>query len=62
MGRSNSFASVSNRRSNAEAHPWRLSRHVDFKVADTPAYGYPVVAGKRIFVEDKNSVMLWILE
>jgi hypothetical protein len=39
-----------------------LSRHVDFKVADTPAYGYPVVAGKRIFVEDKNSVMLWILE
>ncbi len=32
------------------------------KVADTPAYGYPVVAGKRIFVEDQDSVTLWTLE
>jgi outer membrane protein assembly factor BamB len=32
------------------------------KVADTPTYGYPVVAGKRIFVEDQDSVTLWTLE
>jgi outer membrane protein assembly factor BamB len=32
------------------------------KVADTPAYGYPVVAGRRIFVEDQDSVTLWTLE
>jgi outer membrane protein assembly factor BamB len=32
------------------------------KVADSPTYGYPVVAGKRIFVEDQNSVTLWTLE
>jgi hypothetical protein len=37
-------------------------RWASIKVADTPACGYPVVAGKRIFVEDKNSVMLWTLE
>jgi outer membrane protein assembly factor BamB len=32
------------------------------KVADSPTYGYPVVAGKRIFVEDQDSVTLWTLE
>jgi outer membrane protein assembly factor BamB len=32
------------------------------KVADSATYGYPVVAGKRIFVEDQNSVTLWTLE
>ena len=32
------------------------------KVADNPTYGYPVVAGKRIFVEDQESVTLWTLE
>jgi outer membrane protein assembly factor BamB len=32
------------------------------KVADNPTYGYPVVAGKRIFVEDQDSVTLWTLE
>jgi outer membrane protein assembly factor BamB len=32
------------------------------KVADTPTYGYPVVAGKRIFIEDRDSVTLWTLE
>jgi outer membrane protein assembly factor BamB len=32
------------------------------KVADTPTYGYPVVAGNRIFVEDHDSVILWTLQ
>jgi outer membrane protein assembly factor BamB len=32
------------------------------KVADNPAYGYPVVAGDRIFVEDQQSVTLWTLQ
>ena len=32
-----------------------------FKVADTATYAHPVVAGKRIFVKDQNSVTLWTL-
>ena len=32
------------------------------KVADNPTYSYPVVAGKRIFVQDQASVTLWTLE
>jgi len=32
------------------------------KVADKPTYGYPVLSGKRIFVEDADSVTLWTLE
>jgi len=32
------------------------------KVADEPTYGYPVVAGNRIFVQDQASVILWTLQ
>jgi outer membrane protein assembly factor BamB len=32
------------------------------KVADNPTYSYPIVAGKRIFVEDQDYVTLWTLE
>ena len=32
------------------------------KVADTPTYAYPVVSGKRIFIEDQDSVTLWTLD
>lgn len=32
------------------------------KVADTPTYAYPVVAGHRIFVKDQDSVTLWTIE
>lgn len=38
------------------------SQVASIKVADNPTYGYPVVAGKRIFVEDQDSVTLWTLE
>jgi outer membrane protein assembly factor BamB len=38
------------------------SQLASFKVADNPTYGYPVVAGKRIFVQDQDSVTLWTLE
>jgi hypothetical protein len=33
-----------------------------YKVADTPTYAYPVVAGNRIFIKDENSVTLWTIE
>ncbi len=29
------------------------------KVADTPSYAHPVIAGNRIFVRDENSVTMW---
>lgn len=32
------------------------------KVADTATYAYPVVSGKRIFVQDQDSVTLWIID
>jgi outer membrane protein assembly factor BamB len=32
------------------------------KVADTATYAYPVVSGKRIFVQDQDSVTLWTID
>jgi outer membrane protein assembly factor BamB len=32
------------------------------KVADTPTYAYPVVAGNRVFIKDSDSVTLWAIE
>ncbi|MBU6400190.1 MAG: PQQ-binding-like beta-propeller repeat protein, partial [Verrucomicrobia bacterium] len=32
------------------------------KVADTPTYSQPVIAGNRIFVKDKENLTLWTLE
>jgi len=32
------------------------------KVADTPTYAYPIVAGKRVFVKDRDSVTLWTID
>jgi hypothetical protein len=32
------------------------------KVASSPTYAYPVVSGKRIFVKDKDDVMLFTVE
>ena len=33
-----------------------------YKVADSDTYGYPVVAGKDVFVKDKDSVTLWSID
>jgi len=33
-----------------------------YKVAETPTYAYPVVAGNRIFIKDEESVAMWIVE
>jgi outer membrane protein assembly factor BamB len=33
-----------------------------YKVSDTPVYAHPVIAGKRIFIKDKDSVTLWTIE
>jgi outer membrane protein assembly factor BamB len=32
------------------------------KVADTPTYAHPVLAGNRIFVKDEDSVTMWTVE
>jgi len=32
------------------------------KVADTPTWAYPIVAGNRIFVKDRDSVIAWAIE
>ena len=33
-----------------------------YKLTDDEVYAYPVVAGKRLFVKDKDAVTLWSLE
>ena len=33
-----------------------------YKVAAGDTYAYPVVSDKRIFIKDKDSVTLWIVE
>lgn len=33
-----------------------------YHVADSPTWGYPVIAGNRIFVKDKDSITLWTIE
>jgi outer membrane protein assembly factor BamB len=32
------------------------------KVADTPTYAHPVIAGKRVFVRDQDAVTLWTIQ
>ncbi|HUT61795.1 MAG TPA: PQQ-binding-like beta-propeller repeat protein [Phycisphaerae bacterium] len=32
------------------------------KVADTPTYAHPVIAGKRVFVKDQEALTMWTLE
>jgi outer membrane protein assembly factor BamB len=32
------------------------------KVADTPTYAHPVIAGKRIFVRDQDTLAMWTFE
>ena len=33
-----------------------------FKVANTETWAHPVIAGKRVFVRDQETVSLWTLE
>jgi outer membrane protein assembly factor BamB len=33
-----------------------------YKVADSPTWAYPIIAGNRVFVKDKDSVILWTIE
>jgi outer membrane protein assembly factor BamB len=32
-----------------------------YKVADTPTWAYPILAGKRVYVKDRESLTLWML-
>jgi outer membrane protein assembly factor BamB len=32
-----------------------------FKVADTPTWAYPIIAGKRVFIKDRESLALWTI-
>jgi outer membrane protein assembly factor BamB len=33
-----------------------------YKVADSEPWAYPIIAGNRVFVKDKDSLTLWVLE
>ena len=34
----------------------------NIKVADTPTYAHPVIAGKRIYVKDQETLAMWMME
>ena len=40
----------------------KLNRLASYKVAEGKTYAYPVIAGKRIFIKDSDSVTLWTIE
>jgi outer membrane protein assembly factor BamB len=33
-----------------------------YKVAGSPTYAYPVISGNRVYVKDKDSVILWSMD
>jgi len=45
----------------ARCHMFTVSPQTS-PVSDTPVYAHPVVAGRRIFVRDANTVTLWTLD
>ena len=40
----------------------KYSEIVRYKVSDTPTYAHPIISGARVFVKDKDSVAMWIIE
>ncbi len=40
----------------------QCSEVAKIKIAETPTYAHPVVAGKQLFVKDEQAVTLWSLE
>jgi len=40
----------------------KFEQVASYKVGDSGTYGYPIVAGNRIFVKDKDSLYLWTIE
>ena len=40
----------------------KLNRLASYKVAGGKTYAYPIIAGKRIFIKDGDSVTLWAIE
>jgi outer membrane protein assembly factor BamB len=45
-----------------EASGKEYKQLASYKVADGGTYAYPILAGKRIFIKDRDSVTLWELE
>jgi outer membrane protein assembly factor BamB len=45
-----------------EPNAKEFKKLASFKVADGDTYAYPVIADKRVFIKDKNSVTLWAIE
>jgi outer membrane protein assembly factor BamB len=45
-----------------EANDKEFKQLASYKVADSDTYAYPIVTGNRVFVKDKDSVVLWTIE
>jgi hypothetical protein len=42
--------------------PKEFKQLASYKVADSPTYAYPVVAGKGVYIKDQDSVTLWAMD
>jgi outer membrane protein assembly factor BamB len=45
-----------------EPNAKEFKRLAGYKVAEGGSYAYPVIAGNRVFIKDRNSVTLWAIE
>ena len=39
-----------------------ITDKVRIKIADTPTYAHPVIAGNCIYVKEKETLALWMIE
>ena len=45
-----------------EPNPKEYTELAAYKVSDTEVYAYPIATGNRIYIKDRNSVILWTVE
>jgi len=42
--------------------PKEFKQLASYKVSDNQTHAYPIASGNRIFIKDKESVTLWVVE
>jgi outer membrane protein assembly factor BamB len=45
-----------------EPGPKKYTQLAQYQVSDTPTYGYPIVSGNRVFIQDQNAITAWTIK
>ncbi len=45
-----------------EPNAKEFKKIASYQVGDRDTYAYPIISGKRIFVKDRDAVILWTIE